>query len=506
MRAVTHVVNAISGGTSLSISAAVGSKIFTNIKFLNISYPQNLEEALATWRSNFISLGLTPDMPDSISRKIPQGSVPFVFSFREIPSSFLINFWENLGMLLLVIIIFGISRLSEWIFKQHTFLFKTRIAIQNFLLAQCYSVFGDILLFGILQFRSPSFKSGWSSFSFIICLILFVTMIFLLAFHSCLLRKYQIIKPQQSQLSEFIDQHKGNHILFNDYKDSTFLHQSFLLLVTGRELIFSLFLAIMFEHPLAECILILILNLLLIAYLLFKSPFKEALDSAQQLFYEVIVILVSLSVLIMISMDSIHSKGNDIRNFLGRFVIGLNFCFNFGGLGFMLFKGFLTCREYYLNYKEKKSQIKSLKIHQVHRLNTSENIIKLESSESQTKIYPQEVEKSNNEHLNTSQNLLEPHFINKTYQNASQMEANRFPLDLSQTQHGDGNSSSLQINRGNNSDTSSRFLFNPEVIGGDESVSHKREDYTVQLRINSRKRIHALKLAHEKKLEELKDL
>jgi len=60
MRAVTHVVNAISGGTSLSISATVGSKIFTNIKFLNIPDPQNLEEALGTWRSNFISLELTP--------------------------------------------------------------------------------------------------------------------------------------------------------------------------------------------------------------------------------------------------------------------------------------------------------------------------------------------------------------------------------------------------------------------------------------------------------------
>lgn len=202
-----------------------------------------------------------------------------------------------------------------------------------------------------------------------------------------------------------------------------------------------------------------------------QTSFKEALDAAQQLFYEVIVILVSVSVLIMIAMDSIHSKGSDVRNFLGRLVTGLDFCFNFGGLGFMLFKGFLACRQLYLNYKEKKSQIKSLKIQQVHRLasslNTSEKI-KLESSGSQAKIHPQ-----NNEPLNTGQNLLEPHFVNKTYQNASHIEpidASRLPLDFSQTQHGNG--SSLQMN-----------------------------DYAVQPRINSRRRVHALRLAHDKKLE-----
>jgi len=99
-KAATQAVNALTAGSPSGVSAAVGGKIFSNVKFLNISYSKELEEALGSWGSSFISLGLTPDMPGSVKDKIPEGSVPYVFEKREIPSSFLINFWENLGMLL----------------------------------------------------------------------------------------------------------------------------------------------------------------------------------------------------------------------------------------------------------------------------------------------------------------------------------------------------------------------------------------------------------------------
>ena len=87
-KAATQAANALTAGSPSRVSAAVGGKIFSNVKFLNISYSQELEEALGSWGSSFISLGLTPDMPSSVKQKIPGGPVPYVFEKRDIPSSF----------------------------------------------------------------------------------------------------------------------------------------------------------------------------------------------------------------------------------------------------------------------------------------------------------------------------------------------------------------------------------------------------------------------------------
>jgi len=151
-QSVTQIANALTAGSPAGISAAVAGKIFSNVKYLNISYSEKLEEALTSWGSSFISLGLTPDMPNSVEKQIPQESVPYVFEKHDVPASFLLNFWESFGVLLLVSAIYLIVRFFEWISEQRKYLshvqvFSIRTILQNFLLAQFYSVFGDILLF-----------------------------------------------------------------------------------------------------------------------------------------------------------------------------------------------------------------------------------------------------------------------------------------------------------------------------------------------------------------------
>jgi len=423
-RAVTQVVNTLTSGSPSGVSTAFGGKIFSNVKFLNISYSLQLEDALASWGSDFISLGLTPDMPNSVQQQIPQEPVPYVFEKHDVPSSFLINFWESLGMLFLVLLIFGAAKGLEWVSSvmkikcpPPAVIAAVRAFVQNFVFAQLYSVYGDILLFSILEFREPNFSTSWSRLSFFSALILLCLMLILLPVHLLLIRNYQKVKSNQEALSQFVDNNKGSFIIFNDFKDYSFTRQSFILLLTGRDLIFSLLLATMFDHPLIESVFILCLNIAMVAYLILKPPFKSVFDATQQLFYEIIALAVNVCILIMAIMDERNIIGTDLRNSIGKFIIITNIIFNFGSLAFMLIKAFQTFVEVYKNYKAKRdSKKRSLKIQNVHRFSpknlekssriidsTFENKISQNTHQNGLKTIPNEYQDLNTSSNNQSQ-------------------------------------------------------------------------------------------------------
>ena len=370
-KAATQVANALAVGSRSGISTAVGGKIFSNIKFLNISYSEQLEEAITLWSFSFISLELTPDVPNSVQQQIPEEDVPYVFEKREVSVSFLINFWESLGMLVLASFIFGVVKGLEWVSStmKIKYLSQTGVReyVQNFLLAQFYSVFGDILLFSILEFRKPNLSTSWSRFSFFSGLILICLMLVLLPVHLLLIRNYQKVKSNQEALLQFVDNNKGSFIIFNDFKDYSFIRQSFFFLLTARDLIFSLLLVTMFDHPLVESAFILCLNIAMVAYLILQPPFKSVFDATQQLFYEIIALAVNVSLLMLAIMDERSITGADLRNSIGKFIIVINMVFNFGSLAFMLARMCQAFVEMCQSYRAKRSSKKqTLKVQSDH--------------------------------------------------------------------------------------------------------------------------------------------
>jgi len=406
-QAATQFVNAVTAGSPSGISAAIGGKIFFNIKFLNITYSENLEEALTSWNSNFISLGLTPNLPSSITDQIPKENVPYVFDKREVPSSFLENFWESLGMLLFVALIYlGVFLLEMTVIKfpykylPRHILFAARAIVQNFLLAQLYSVFGDMVFFATLEFRAPNVHHKWSRLSLASGIILLLTLPIILGYHLQLLHKYQKLRKngQTDALAKFENENKGSNVLFGDFKDTSLARQSFLLLLTGRDLLFSLLLTLMFDHPLVECIFILVLNIAMVAYLLLLPPFKSAFDATQQLFYEVVTLSVNVSVLILAIMDSIDSPDDPgFRSQIGRFIIIVNMVFNFGSLAFMLVKAFQTFYEIYKAYKERKSK------HKTHiKLQAPDRLVKT------LDITPQQIDSKSRASSDNRVTIIEP--------------------------------------------------------------------------------------------------
>jgi len=357
--AATQVANIIAKGSSVSLSAMVGGKIFSQIKYLDISYSGELQVALLTWLTSFVSLGLTPDIPDSIVEKIPERYVPSVFEKYDVVSSFAVNFWENLGIIVFVTILWLLFKGLELMLDNKTALFsrKARIFTQNFLVAVLFGVYGDLIMFSIIEYRSLIFGWNLSLLSFILSLTLIIIMILTFWYQTRLLLTYQRIKKQdEGNLEKFKADNEGSQVLFKDFKDYSLAPQLFFFFLSGRDIMFSLMLATMVESPLAQTLIVTLLDCLMIAYLFIKKPFLSTFDLAQQLFFEFVGLIVNITVLVNAILDKGNYEATQARENIGKLIIAFNMIFNFVTAIFMLIVIGQSLLEFYREQKQKRAR------------------------------------------------------------------------------------------------------------------------------------------------------
>lgn len=146
-------------------------------------------------------------------------------------------------------------------------------------------------------------------------------------------------------------------------KITLWLLSFFVIFITLRDVIFSLLLATMFEYPLAQTIIITIMSCLMIVYLLFKKPFKSKFDAGQQLFFEIIGLMVNVGVFLNAILDAGEYKALEFRNNLGKLIIVSNMIFNFVTGSFMLYFLVQLLIDFYKDYQQKRAKkLETLKI------------------------------------------------------------------------------------------------------------------------------------------------
>ena len=367
-QAATQMATAVASGSPIGVSASLSGKIFSNIKYLNISYSQELLDAFETWSPNFITLGFQPEMSPSLKDKIVDQPLPYNFARYNVESSFLINFWQVVSVLIIVTLFYICTRFFEHLskkVKKGVSLCKTiRVTGQNFLLTQLYSIFGDLIFYSILEWRSFEPKAYLSWLSLSIAMLLYIIMITCFCFHLYLLYKYQTIKRKSTssdnldELNKFADSHKGNQVLFRDFRDNTFLQQGFLFFFTLRDIALSLVFTIFYDSPFAQAWMIFLLNIFMILYLILKRPFSDKFDLIQQIAFEVLIFVVNASVFIMAFLDQLGLEATNLREKLCKGLIILCMIFSFVTLGFVVLKLVISIKYGYQAWKVQRDKKK----------------------------------------------------------------------------------------------------------------------------------------------------
>ena len=370
--AVTQIATVLTSKSPGGAMVGIAGRIFFIIKFLNITRSTELEHALQTWKSNFVPIDFNFLMPSEMEENIPERSVPSIFEKRQIPASFLLNSWDNLVFIIFILIIITISTLLQILMrciKKKSWLRiirRIKVAVQNYLANYLYAIFGDSIFYIILELRVIHFGKWTFNMSFSIEMIFILFIITSFTLHFMFLIKYQKVKKEvqntknKELLQQFQNYYEGVQMLFSDYKDDSLFHQTFLIFVTSRDMLFSLIITTLFESTPTQVMLFLLLNISLLVYLILKRPFKERFEEIQQFTFEAIILTVSIIEMIGATLDNMDSFDSNIQITLGKLLIILNVGFNICALMFMTLKIVFWIKSAYKDFKQKKSLKKKI--------------------------------------------------------------------------------------------------------------------------------------------------
>ena len=338
-------------GNSGAIRVSLVGNMFHYLKFMNISYSEQLSDMLENLNSQFLPFTLGVGIPRSMQDESNYKTLAYQFTkYGDIHPSFLMNFWDDLSILVLVIVVVGALVALQFVLNKFTkektawwkVLFsKASLMTQSFLLTYTYNDLGSVIFFGLLDFKSAKSYSGVHVLNLIVAISLLLAEIGILIVHYTLLVKYRRIKRarlnlnRENELQEFLGKHENLKAFFEDFNDFSFIQQGFLLVAIFRDMLSNLILVTLYQYPLAESTCLMAFSLLMIVYILYSGPFKDILNAIQQILCELILLLVNTCVFINAVLDHIGSNDDELRKKLGSIVVVSNSMFNFVPLAFL---------------------------------------------------------------------------------------------------------------------------------------------------------------------------
>ena len=371
--AALGVTSAMSASNPSAITGAQLMKILEYLRYVNVTHSAELETLYSSFNPSpgafsFDSMQMTPQMKSAFDNP----PTPPVFRRYNISSSFLVSFWDGITSLLIIISSVAlislcnnvVSQMKNYNWLKGVFRF-VKITGQNYLLGQFYDSYGDFVMYAILEFRSLTVHSEATLIS-LLCGILFLILgTALVILHVTLLRKYQKLRNNSNQktaekdLEEFEKKHAGVKLLFTDFKDSSYMQQSFVLIIAGRILLYSSFLTLLFDYPLGQMIIFTASSAIIIIYLVLKRPFKSNLDFIQQMCIEILVLFANIISLLLAGYDRSEGFITDQRKIeLGHAIIVVNTVATFLLPAFLVPRLILTGMEVWHYFKHGRKQKK----------------------------------------------------------------------------------------------------------------------------------------------------
>jgi len=209
-----------------------------------------------------------------------------------------------------------------------------------------------VIFYFVIEARSLKFDTGFRVFSLIFAVIIFMAGGLLIGLHIKFIGKYQNLKGEKisPELEALVSKSENVNLIFKDFKDTT----SFTVFpLDQRDSLcdLKLYIAVFFQHPVLQIFLLFVLNMIMLAYLWAKKPFKELASTCGQIFCKVVLLIANISVFILVMFDQSDSHPIDAVERLSKCIIVLNFILLLGCALLMLVS---MGKMLYQSYQEKK--------------------------------------------------------------------------------------------------------------------------------------------------------
>ena len=321
----------LSSSDSTLICMGAFSKMLQYIKYMSIAYPAKVELMLEMTKSNSSTNGFASKMMGKALDKFPDRGLPEKFEYYGVRSSFFVNYWPSLFILLVLgsvtglVISLGLS-LKKISPKMSRILSQvTGILKWNMLLLMFCGDFGDIVFFTALELTTEKLNSFESVVSLASCIITNIFAFWVMAQILTVNFNIRKFKPGQVLRGQEIEVKWGNYkTLFAIYKDQSYFQQIFMFIFIVRVSIFNTMIGYFFNYPLFQVITITLTNTGMLLYLLFKRPMRAVINFLQQVVLEGFLFVFNVCLCILAGLDHSGVEAYDFRDKVGEVMMIIN--------------------------------------------------------------------------------------------------------------------------------------------------------------------------------------
>ena len=339
-------------------------KLLEYTRYMNISHSDGLEILFQTISdsSNLIPM---PSMSDEMQDAFENHSLPDVFARYDLPSNFMLNEGDDILAELTILGLFVLAWLLHKgvyylrnVETMRSLVTKSRLFFQNYLLGQFYEMLGDVFFATVFEFRTLSLgdRYSWLSVTACVSCLTLGTTLYLTNFWIVYAYQKKKRKRNTEALRKFSEQHKGIGVIFDSFGDESFIHQAVLIFFVTRNIILSQVIALAYSMPLFQSAILLILSFFMMIYYVTLRPMKSRLEFAEQLSYEILLLIVNACFFILALCDSMQASTRTVVNSIGQAIIVFNIAFKFLPFIFLAIHFGLIIWKY---YKLLKSDLKS---------------------------------------------------------------------------------------------------------------------------------------------------
>ncbi len=335
-------------------------------RHLNVSYsPRLLYFFMINTDPPFLPFEINfAKMSPKLKETFEHSTLPYVFEKFQIHSNFMVNFWDNLFVILMLLglMVFWnfVHWQSKWLRNQPRLCKvsqRFRIVTSSLLIGQIYEEFGEMVSMTILHFQTTKLEinSLTKALSVIVPLLCITFGLIFLIFHWRLIKKYQNKKKTVLEVSKeashldfshLLHFQKSNQmvqVLYEDFKDISSYQQGFLLIITARNIFYYIIITCLIAFPNVQTFLLLMMQIGLLVFMGKKQPFKSRLAFTEHVLFELSLSIINFCWLILAIIPPSKEVGNEgsklIHN-LSEIILIINVAYSFLPLLFLGLKLF----------------------------------------------------------------------------------------------------------------------------------------------------------------------
>jgi len=318
----------LSSSDSSLIFMGAFSKMLQYIKYIDIAYPVKVELMLEMLNSNSSeSGGFASRIMRKVLNRFPDRELPPNFEYYGAVSSFFVNFWPSLFILLILLSATSLFMLLNLCARKTSKIKQilnqvTGILKWNMILLLFCGDFGDLVFFTALEVTTADPSTFESSLSLLICIVINIFAIWVLV--QILTMNFNIRKAKELSAQD-IDIKWGSYkTFFAIYKDQSYLQQIFMFIFLIRVSIFNAVIGYLFNFPFAQVILITLVNLCMLLYLVFRRPMKALINFIQQVVLEGFLFIFNVCICILAGLDHNGVEAYEFRDHVGEVIVVIN--------------------------------------------------------------------------------------------------------------------------------------------------------------------------------------